>query len=174
MKKSSIKSVIPKAFGIILALFVSLSSFGQKPMASPRDSVSGKIGSAKVSVNYGSPSVKGRKIWGDLVPYGKVWRAGANEATTFTTDKAIKVEGKELAAGSYGVFVIPNENEWIIIFNKTPKQWGAYEYKEKDDALRVTVKPAKSTTLSERLTYKITPNGLTLNWENLVVPVNMK
>ncbi|PBQ31107.1 hypothetical protein CNR22_04785 [Sphingobacteriaceae bacterium] len=168
------KSFIKSAGLFILALFVSLSSFGQKPMASPRDSASGKVGSAKVSVNYGSPSVKGRKIWGDLVPYGKVWRAGANEATLFTTDKAIKVEGKELAAGSYGLFVIPNENEWIIIFNKTSKQWGAYEYKEKDDALRVTVKPTKSSGMNERLTYKFTPNGLSIIWENLTVPVNMK
>lgn len=174
MKKSSITSAFPRALGIILALFVSLSSFAQKPMASPRDSVSGKVGSANVSINYGSPSVKGRKIWGDLVPYGKVWRAGANEATTFTTDKAIKVEGKELAAGTYGLFVIPNENEWIIIFNKTAKQWGAYEYKDKDDALRVTVKPAKSGALSEKLNYKITPNRLYINWENLAVPVNMQ
>lgn len=170
MKITKIKS----AGLFILALFISLSSFGQKKIASPRDSVSGKIGKANVTINYGSPSVKGRVIWGDLVPYNKVWRAGANEATTFVTDQALQVEGKSLAAGSYGFFVIPGEKEWTIIFNKTPKQWGAYEYKEKDDALRVTVKANKSASMNERLVYKITANGIVLAWENLEVPVSIK
>jgi hypothetical protein len=159
---------------VILTLFFSLTSLGQKKMASPRDSASGKIGKASVSINYGSPSVKGRKIWGDLVPYNKVWRAGANEATVFTTNTAIMVEGKNLPAGNYGLFVIPGEKEWIIIFNKNAKQWGAYEYKEKEDALRVTVKPSKSSSLNERLVYKINATGLVLVWENLEVPISMK
>ncbi len=164
-----------KSTGIlILAFLFSFSSFGQKKIASPRDSVSGRVGKATISINYGSPSVKGRVIWGDLVPYGKVWRAGANEATTFTTDHLIKVEGKDLPAGTYGFFVIPGEKEWTIIFNKTPKQWGAYEYKDKDDALRVTVKPAKSASMNERLIYKITTGGIVLAWENLEVPVSIK
>jgi len=168
------KSFIKSAGLFIFALFISLSSFGQKPMASPRDSVSGKIGKASVKINYGSPSVKGRTIWGDLVPYNKVWRAGANEATTFTTDKNLNVEGKELSAGTYGFFVIPGEKEWTIIFNKTAKQWGAYEYKEKDDVIRVTVKSQKSASMNERLIYKINANGISLLWENLEVPVSMK
>ena len=167
-------SLFKSAGLILLALFVSTSSFGQKTIASPRDSLSGKVAKANVTINYGSPSVKGRKIWGDLVPYSKVWRAGANEATTFTLDKALMVEGKSLPAGTYGFFVIPGEKEWIIIFNKTPKQWGAYEYKEKQDALRITVKSNKSSVMNERLIYKITPNGIVLAWENLEVPVNMK
>ncbi len=167
-------SLFKSAGLFILALFMSLSSFGQKPVASPRDSVSGKIGKANVSINYGSPSVKGRIIWGDLVPYNKVWRAGANEATTFTTSQPLMVEGRQLAAGSYGFFVIPGEKEWTIIFNKTAKQWGAYEYKEKDDVIRVTVKPTKSDAMNERLVYKITANGIVLAWENLSVPVSIK
>lgn len=164
-----------KSVGLfILALFISLSSFAQKPMASPRDSTKGKIGKANVSINYGSPSVKGRVIWGQLVPYNKVWRAGANEATTFTTDQPLMVEGKNLPAGTYGFFVIPGEKEWTIIFNKTAKQWGAFEYKEKDDALRVMVKTTKTSAPFERLTYKINPNGISLVWENMDVPVSMK
>ena len=143
-------------------------------MESPRDSVSGKVGNAMITINYGSPSVKARKIWGDLVPYGKVWRTGANEATTFTTDKAIEVEGKSLPAGKYSFFAIPNEKEWTIIFNKTAKQWGAYDYKDKEDALRVNVKPKKASIMSERLNYTVNSTGISLIWENLEVPVSIK
>jgi Protein of unknown function (DUF2911) len=157
-----------------LAILLPASLAAQKTIASPRDSVSGKAGNATITINYGSPSVKSRKIWGDLVPYNKVWRAGANEATTFTTDKDIMVEGKKLAAGKYGFFVIPGEKEWTIIFNKTPNQWGAYDYKEKDDALRVTVMPKKSAAMNERLAYKINSGGFSLLWENLEVPVSIK
>jgi hypothetical protein len=159
---------------LIIAGLFSLNCFAQKQMASPRDSASGKIGKANVVINYGSPSVKGRTIWGDLVPFGKVWRTGANEATTFTTDQPLEVEGKTLPAGKYAFFAIPNENEWVIIFNKEAKQWGAFKYKEKDDALRVNVKPKKSSGMNERLVYKINPNGISLLWENLEVPVSMK
>jgi hypothetical protein len=170
MKNFNLKSTLL----FILAVTLSIPSFGQKKIASPRDSASGKIGKAIISMNYGSPSVKGRKIWGDLVPYNKVWRAGANEATTFSTNQAIKVEGKDLPAGTYGFFVIPGEKEWTIIFNKTAKQWGAYEYKEKDDAVRVVVKSNKSASMNERLVYKVTTNGISLLWENLEVPVSIK
>ncbi|MES2681558.1 MAG: DUF2911 domain-containing protein [Bacteroidota bacterium] len=149
-------------------------SFSQKKMESPRDSVDGKIGKASISINYGSPSVRSRKIWGELVPYGKVWRAGANEATTFTTDQAITVEGKKLAAGRYSFFVIPGEKEWTVIFNKTANQWGAYEYKEAADALRVNVKTKKSAAMQERLTYKINKNSISLIWENTEVPVSVE
>lgn len=143
-------------------------------MASPRDSVSGKAAGSTLTINYGSPSVKGRKIWGDLEPWGKVWRAGANEATTFTTTKAIKVEGKELAAGTYGFFLIPNENgTWAVIFNKVAKQWGAFKYDEKQDALRVNVK-VKKAAAHERLVYTISAKGFSLLWDTTEVPVSVK
>jgi hypothetical protein len=167
-------TVLRKTSLFLAALFISFSSVAQKKMASPRDSSAAKIGKSNVSINYGSPAVKGRVIWGDLVPYKKVWRAGANEATRFTTTEAISVEGKNLPAGTYGLFIIPSENEWIIIFNKTAKQWGAYEYKEKDDVLRVTVKPVKSAKMAENLKYTFTSKGLLISWENLEVPVSMK
>jgi hypothetical protein len=157
---------------LVFALFLSQFAWAQKPMASPRDSVSGKAGKATVSINYGSPSVKGRKIWGDLVPYNKVWRAGANEATTITTDQPLQIEGKTLPAGKYSFFVIPTEKTWTVIFNKTANQWGAYEYSEKQDALRVTVTPKKSGEMHERLAYKINDKGFILLWENLEVPVS--
>lgn len=164
-----------KIIALFLACLCGLGTIqAQKPMASPRDSVSGKIAGTTISINYGSPSVKGRKIWGDLVPYGKVWRTGANEATRFTTDKAISIEGKQLPAGTYGFFAIPGEKEWTIIFNKTANQWGAYDYKQADDALRVMVKPRAASASAEKLKYSISSQGFSLLWEKLEVPVSVK
>ncbi len=169
------KTISLKSISILLGAFLfSTSLVAQKKVASPRDSILGKSGNAAILINYGSPSVKGRVIWGDLVPYGKVWRAGANEATTFKTDKDIMVEGKKLAKGTYGLFAIPGEKEWIIIFNKTANQWGAYDYKQSDDVLRVSVKSKKSSSMNERLIYTINANGFSLLWENLEVPVSIK
>ena len=156
------------------AMLFSVVTFAQtKPVESPRDSVSAKVNGATISINYGSPSVKGRKVFGELEKYGKVWRAGANEATVFTTDKDITVEGKKLPAGTYGFFAIPTETTWTIIFNKVAKQWGAYKYDEAQDALRVTVTPVKSAP-NERLVYKINSKGFSLNWDKLSVPVKVK
>ena len=140
---------------------------------SPAATASGKIGATNVTVNYSSPGVKGRKIFGGLEPYGKVWRAGANEATTVDFSKAVTVEGKALPAGKYGFFVIPAEGAWTVIFNKVPNQWGAFKYDEKQDALRVMVTPRK-TALTERLAYEVTPKGLVLRWENVELPVTIK
>ena len=163
-------------FFTFVALLLSTFSWGQQAAAkpSPAATATGKIGDANITVAYSSPSVKGRKVWGELVPYGKVWRAGANEATTFETSRDVQVEGKTLPAGKYSLFTIPGENEWVVIFNKNPKQWGAYSYDEKQDALRVTVKPAKSATAHEQLAYALTDKGLVLRWENLEVPVSIK
>lgn len=141
--------------------------------ASPLATATGKIGEANITINYGSPSVKGRKIWGELVPYDKVWRSGANEATTFTSDKDLVVQGKKLAAGKYAFFTIPGEKDWTVIFNNVPDQWGAYDYDAAKDALRVTVKPSKSKEMNERLVYVISEKGFSLRWENLEVPVSV-
>ena len=141
---------------------------------SPAATAAGKIGGTAVTVNYSSPAVKGRAIYGGLVPYGQVWRAGANEATTVEFSKPVKVEGQALPAGKYGFFLIPTEKQWTVIFNKEPKQWGAFKYDQKLDALRVLVTPRKSAALAERLAYEVTPQGLTLRWEKLEVPVAIK
>ncbi|MBD2770286.1 DUF2911 domain-containing protein [Hymenobacter sp. BT664] len=141
---------------------------------SPAATATGKIGGTDVTVAYSSPAVKGRTIWGGLVPYGQVWRAGANEATTVMFSKPVKVEGQALPAGKYGFFVIPTEKQWTVIFNKVPNQWGAFKYDEKQDALRVMVTPRKAASMAERLAYEVTPKGLVLRWENLEVPVAVK
>jgi hypothetical protein len=146
-----------------------------EPKPSPAATANGKIGAADVKVNYSSPGVKGRKIFGGLEPYGKVWRAGANEATTVEFSKDVKVEGKALPAGKYSFFVIPAESgQWTVIFNKEPKQWGAFKYDEKQDVLRVMVTPRKTATVTERLAYEVTPTSLVLRWENVELPVAIK
>lgn len=141
---------------------------------SPAATATGKIGAATVTVSYSSPAVKGRRIWGGLEPYDKVWRAGANEATTVEFSKAVKVEGKPLPAGKYSFFLIPTLGKWTAIFNKEPNQWGAYKYDQELDALRVTVMPRKATALVERLVYDVTPKALVMRWENMEVPVAIK
>jgi hypothetical protein len=146
-----------------------------KEKPSPAATATGKIGSTDVTVNYSSPGVKGRKIFGGLETYGKVWRAGANEATTVEFSKDVKVEGKPLPAGKYGFFVIPVESgQWTAIFNKVPNQWGAFKYDEKQDALRVMVTPRKSASVTERLVYEVKSPGLVLRWENIELPVAIK
>ncbi|WBO86120.1 DUF2911 domain-containing protein [Hymenobacter yonginensis] len=127
------------------------------------------------TIDYSRPSLKGRKAFGGLEPYGKVWRTGANEATTFTTTKAVKINGKALAAGTYALFTIPGEQEWTIIFNKTAKQWGAYEYKQADDALRVQVKSTKTAAPVEVFTISADKAGMvTLMWDNTQVAFTVK
>ena len=145
-----------------------------EPKPSPAAKATGKIGASDVTVVYSSPAVKGRAIYGALVPYGEVWRAGANEATTVAFSEPVTVQGKPLPAGTYSFFVIPTSKQWTVIFNKEPKQWGAYKYDQKLDALRVVVTPRKAAKLNERLTYAVMPNGLTLSWEKLELPITIK
>jgi hypothetical protein len=135
-----------------LCLFMSTVTWAQADKASrpsPPMTASGKVGGATVTINYSSPSVKGRKIFGELVPFDKVWRAGANEATIFETDKDIMVEGKKLAAGKYSLYAIPGEKEWSFFFNSETGQWGIKRGGDttKDaakDVLTVKAKPGKS------------------------------
>ncbi len=117
--------------------------------------------SAVITINYSQPSVKGRTIGKDLEPMpGKVWRTGANEATTFETSKAIKVNGHPLPAGKYALFTLSGEKEWTVIFNKTFDQWGAFNYKESEDALRVQAMAKADAPFSEQLRFTIDKNGM--------------
>jgi hypothetical protein len=177
------KMIISK--GLVLAfvgMFMTSLIWAQEDKSkrpSPPATATGKVMGATITINYSSPGVKGRKIWGDLVPYDKVWRAGANEATIFETDKAIKVEGKSLPAGKYSLYAIPGEKEWVIIFNSKTGQWGVKDDESTseepaNDVLRVTVKPEKSAASNERMKYVIDKNGFALEWENLKVPVSIK
>lgn len=152
----------------------SLSVSAQDKPGSPKAQASGTLGAAKVKIDYCQPSARGRKIMGGLVPYGEVWRTGANDATIIEFDKPVTVEGKTLAAGKYSLFTIPGETEWTIIFNKDVKQWGAYSYKPADDVLRVAVKPVKTSAPVETFVIGVGADQIDLKWENTSVPVKIK
>jgi hypothetical protein len=144
------------------------------PRQSQRAEVSQRIGITDITINYHRPLVNDRKVWGNLVPYGQVWRAGANENTTITFSDPVQIEGKPLDNGTYGLHMIPNADEWTIIFSKASTSWGAFTYDEKEDALRVTVKP-QSTDMHNALTYdfdQLKPDSavVELEWEKLAVP----
>jgi hypothetical protein len=160
-------------FSLIALLIVNFVSAQSKPSSS-KEVTTGQINGATITINYGSPSVNEREIWGKLVPFNQVWRAGANDATTFETDKEVTIEGSKLPAGKYSFFVIPNEKECVIIFNKEAKQWGAYKYKEKEDQLRVTVKQKVAKSKAEKLVYVIEKNTVSLNWDNWTIPFSVK
>lgn len=151
-------------FALALTAFVGFAAIAQEK-ASPAKKAEGTVGDAKITISYSSPAVKGRVIWGDLVPMGQVWRAGADDATTFTTSKDISIQGQKLAAGTYSFFIIPGETESTMIFNKVAKQWGAYTYDAKEDALRVSVPSQQTSTLEERLVYEVKPDGFEIRWE---------
>lgn len=131
---------------------------------------------AVVKIDYSQPSVKGRTIGKDLEPNdGVVWRTGANEATVFEVNKDVKINGQSLPAGKYGLFTIANKDEWTIIFNKTWNQWGAYDYKQSEDALRVKVKPDKAAAFSEKMTFTIDKSGqVNLLWGDIKVGFEVK
>jgi hypothetical protein len=150
---------------LTLSLMVfSLFALAQEK-ASPARTAEGTAGGSKITIKYSSPAVKGRVIWGDLVPLGQVWRAGADEATTFTTSKDITVEGQKLPAGTYSFFIIPGEGQSTLIFNKVAKQWGAYTYDAKEDQLRVNVPSQQTSTMEERLVYEVKPDSFEVRWE---------
>lgn len=163
--KTKINSISRTVLFAGLFVFVSLATFAQGEKPSPPKSAEGTINGAKITINYSSPAVKGRVIWGDLVPLGQVWRAGANDATTFEISKDIKVQGQTLPKGKYTFFIIPGEYESTLIFNKVEKQWGAYSYDASKDALRVNVPSQQTSTMEERLVYEVKPDGFEVRWE---------
>jgi tetratricopeptide (TPR) repeat protein len=144
------------------------------PRQSQHSVLTQRIGITDITINYHRPLVNGRKIWGDLVPYGQVWRAGANENTTIAFSDPVAIEGQPLDKGVYGLHMIPGENEWTVIFSHAATSWGSFTYKQAEDALRVTVKP-QPADMHNALTYnfdKRTPTSavVELEWEKLAVP----
>ncbi|HEY5748846.1 MAG TPA: DUF2911 domain-containing protein [Chryseolinea sp.] len=161
-------------FCILFAPFALLAQDDKAARPSPPAQASATVNGKTITIDYGQPSVKGRKIWGELVPYGQVWRAGANETTAFTLSADATVEGKKLSAGKYAFFIIPTENEATVIFNKTIK-WGAFSYKQDEDVLRISVPVKKSKAFAEKLTYTVSPKGeVSLAWENSVITFAVK
>jgi hypothetical protein len=155
-------------FLFVFAL-ISMSVLAQdKKLPSPPAKAEGTIDGVKVTIDYHQPSAKGRKVMGALVPYGEVWRTGANNTTSIEFSAPVKIEGKALPAGKYALFTIPGENEWTIIINKTIK-WGHYDYKEAEDVLRVKVKPSKTDSMVETFNIAVEKDKVTMKWENTQV-----
>jgi tetratricopeptide (TPR) repeat protein len=144
------------------------------PLQSQRAEISQRIGITDITISYHRPLVNDRKIWDGLVPYGKVWRAGANENTTITFTDPVQIEGQPLAKGTYGLHMIPNADQWTIIFSKNSTSWGSFTYDQAEDALRVTVKP-KAADMHNALTYDFDDLQkdsavVELEWEKIAVP----
>jgi hypothetical protein len=142
-----------------LTAFSAQAQDDKSKRASPPAEASEKVGDTQVTIEYSQTSAKGREIFGGLVPYNEIWRTGANEATTFEVENDVLIEGQPLPAGKYALFTIPGENEWTLIFNKEAEQWGAYEYDQREDALRVSVEPTEVPQEVEKLTFDIDENG---------------
>ncbi|MCC7501376.1 MAG: DUF2911 domain-containing protein [Flavobacteriales bacterium] len=152
-------------------------TFLDLPVESQAASISQRIGTTDISITYSRPAVKGRVIWGEVVPYGQVWRAGANDNTVVTFSSEMKVEGQVLPAGTYGLHMIPTATTWTVIFSKDSRSWGSFFYKPEQDALRVTVDP-RPCPATEYLTYDLAPlkaseAELTLRWAQLAVPIRI-
>lgn len=143
----------------------------QRP--SPLVTKVGQVGSKTIKVQYGSPSVKGRTLWGDLVPYNVVWRTGANEASFIELSEEVLVEGQLLAPGKYSIFTIPKENTtWTVVFNSDWNlEHGHFQYNEKNDVLRVEVQPQWEETSLEALSMEVESPGLVIRWEKLKLPI---
>ena len=155
-----------------LLLFIGLCSEAQlTPQPSSTQTIIQDFGLGKIKLVYSRPNVKGRKIFGGMEPYGTVWRTGANSATVIKFTDDVTMDGHKIPAGEYGLFSIPGENEWTIIINKQPNQWGAYTYKQSDDFIRFTVKTEHLAALTETMTLNftdVTPTNcnLQMRWEH--------
>lgn len=164
----------------VAVLLFCLPAFSQTPpppkmlQVSPAATVTQTIGLTDIAITYHRPGVKGREIWGKLVPYNQVWRAGANNATTISFSDDVTISGKALKAGMYSFFTLPTEGDWTVIFNSVADQWGAYSYDSTKDVLRFTVKPEPASH-EEWLSYSfsdLTVNSVRVNlrWEKLAIP----
>ncbi|WP_462255425.1 DUF2911 domain-containing protein [Ferruginibacter sp.] len=166
---------IMKAFAIVMLLFINTAALAQQskteevcynPNAkgdtlkrSIKSAAIGKIGSAAVVINYHSPGVRGRNIWGGLIPYGEVWVTGAHNATNIEIDKDFIVNGVSIPKGKYGFFTIPGKKEWVIIINKNWNQHLTDDYQQSEDLVRIKVKPQQQKETIQRLQYFITDKG---------------
>lgn len=171
MKSSKIVSFLALS---LLVVFTGFSQEDKSQRPSPPAQISQDIGGTKVTVDYSRPSKKGRVVFGELEKFGKVWRTGANESTWIEFSNDVKIEGQALAAGKYGLFSIPGEDEWTIIFNKAWKGWGAYKYKQSDDVLRVTVKPTSTDDVVELFTFEIGDDNVSFAWDQTKVSFSVE
>jgi hypothetical protein len=183
MKRAPLGNAILAAAALAVTFALPAQAQLTMPRVSPGAKVTQTVGTTDFTVVYSRPGVKARTIWGELVPYGKVWRAGANEATTFTTTDPIQFGGKPLAAGAYELFILPGRDEWQVIVSDTTGQWGAFTYDSTKDVMRVPVRPTSVDPSQEWMEFSfedMTPGSLTvgpsstnlvLRWEKLQIAV---
>ncbi|HEY0513170.1 MAG TPA: DUF2911 domain-containing protein [Thermoanaerobaculia bacterium] len=176
----SSRSRMALAAGLLffLAAGAALAQQLDLPRPSPNASVTQTVGVTDITIKYSRPGVKGRQIWGKVVPYGEVWRTGANENTTIKFSTPVKIDGHELPAGVYGLQTIPTQGDWTVIFSKDANEWGAFSYKEADDALRIQARPLPAE-LRERMAFDFddvtdTSARIVLHWEKLMVPFTVE
>jgi Protein of unknown function (DUF2911) len=172
------KKFVVFAFLVSFCALVPARADIKLPQPSPGASVKTAVGTTDVTIDYHRPGVKGRKVWGELVPFGQVWRLGANDATTITFGDPVKVQGRDVPAGTYALFAIPGADRWTLILNKQAKQWGAYFYKAEEDLLRFDVQP-QTGPFTEWMAFQITPAGngkavVEMAWETLRVPFTVE
>ncbi len=173
------RTMILTTTAALAALALAAILPAQEPRKSPHETASVEVGGHKITIVYGRPYMKGRKIFGGLEPYGKVWRTGADEATTIETDTDLDINGLRVPKGKYTLFTLPTEKSWTLIVNKTAKQWGAFNYKASDDLGRVELNVSKPAQPIEQFTITLSPagsNGVTLKlaWENTEASVPIK
>lgn len=179
MKRTFLSLTIALLLVSVLNINQSAAQGLKLPAASSKQVLTQDLGISQITLTYARPNVNGRKIFGGLEQYGNVWRTGANGATTLSFSGDVIINGKTLPAGTYGLFTIPDKNEWTVILNKNSEQWGAYEYKQSDDVLRFTVKPEKTTAKVETFTISFpsvttTTAKLSVAWENTAISFDIK
>lgn len=164
MKRVNTNRILMSIQSLIFAVLIFTGACAQK---SPPATAENEVGGVTVKIKYNSPRVRDRVIWGDLVPYDEVWRAGANEATTLEVSKDVKIGGKKVPAGSYAFFVIPKKGEpWTVILNKVAEQWGAYKYDENEDLMRFPVETKRVIDIQEDMTFEVDDSGdVVFTWE---------
>jgi tetratricopeptide (TPR) repeat protein len=167
------RTLIALAASVALAGAAMAATDIELPQASPAASVSLAVGTTKVKLDYHRPGVKGREIWGGLVPYDTIWRLGANEATTIDFDDPVRIAGQAVPKGKYALFAIPGKESWTIILNRKSGQWGAYYHNQADDQIRFTVKP-EPAPFTEWMVFTLSPTGpgtaeVAMTWEKLRV-----
>lgn len=173
--KTAFRAILLTAAALGVATLVLAQA---KKRASPHETVSATIAGKAISIEYGRPYMKGRKIMGGLVPFGEVWRTGADEATTLTTAADLMIGGAHVPAGTYSLFTLPTEKGWTLIVNKTAKQWGAFKYDQAQDLGRTPMKVASLSAPVEQFTIAIESTGgsngvIKMSWENTQASVDI-
>jgi len=158
---------------LFLSTILSVTISGQGKPKSPPATMSEIFGESEITINYNAPSVRGRTIYGDLVPYDKLWRTGANGATKISLSVQVMIQGQRLPAGTYSVFTIPGKKEWTFVFNSVADQWGAYDYDKSKDVLRVTATPEASKENVEAMRFVKEEFNIVFEWADIRVPLKV-